>query len=87
MKYRNRIAPHWHDLGLQLLQGEYTNMLAVIQANHSNKVEVCCGEMFQYWLQVDTDANWNKLIDALERIDQNATAAKIREDNLMGNLN
>ena len=62
-------------------------MLGVIQANHRNEVEVCCDKMFQYWLEVDTEANWNKLIDALEHIDQNATAAKIREDNLIGNLN
>ena len=86
MKYRNKIAPHWRDLGLQLLQEEYTDKLDVIQANHHNKVEDCCDEMFQYWLKVDTEANWKKLIDALEHIQQNAIAAKIREDNLIGNL-
>ena len=86
MKYRNKIAPYWRDLGIQLLQEKYTDKLDVIQANHHNKVEACCDEMFQCWLEVDTEANWNKLIDALEHIQQNATAAKIREDNLIGNL-
>ena len=86
MKYRDKIAPYWRDLGIELLQ-ENTDKLNVIQADHHNEVEACCNKMFQYWLQVDTEANWNKLIDALERIDQIATAAKIREDILIGNLN
>ena len=86
MKYRDKIAPYWQDLGIELLQ-ENTDKLNVIQADHPNEVEVCCNKMFQYWLEVDTDANWNKLIDALEHIHQNTTAAKIREDNLIGNLN
>ena len=87
MKYRNNIAPYWRHLGIQLLQDKHTKKLEVIQANHRNKVEECFDEMFQYWLDVDTEATWIKLIAALEDIDQNATAAKIREDNLIGNLN
>ena len=83
MKYRNNIAPYWKDLGLQLLQEEHIAKLDVIQANH-NKVEDCCDEMFQYWFAVDTKANWNKLIDALKHIHQNATAAIIREDISIG---
>ena len=87
MKYWDKIAPYWRKLGIELLQEEYTDKLNVIQADHPNKVEDCCYKMFQYWLEVDTEANWNKLINALERIHQNATAKKIREDNLIGNLN
>ena len=80
VKYWSKIALYWRDLGEQLLQENYAYMLDVIQANNSNKVEVCCHKMFQCWLEVDTEASWNKLIDALEHIHQNATAAKIRED-------
>ena len=87
MKYWDKIAPHWRKLGLELLQENYTDKLNVIQADHRNKVEDCCDLLFQYWLEVDTEANWNKLIDALEHIDQNATAAEIRQDILIGNLN
>ena len=86
MKYRNSIAPYWRDLGIQLLQEEYTDKLDIIQADHHHEVQVCCDKMFQYWLEVDTEANWNKLIECLEYIQQIATAAKIREDNLKGNL-
>ena len=83
MRYRLGIAPHWYDLGLQLLQKKYIYKLYVIKANHID-VEECCDKMFKYWLEVDTKANWNKLIDALENIDLYATAATIRKDNLIG---
>ena len=85
MKYRDRIAPYWRKLGIELLQEKHTyNKLNVIQADRPNKAEECCDLMFQYWLAVDTEANWDKLIDALEFIHQNATAAKIREDISIG---
>ena len=42
--------------------------------------------MFEHWLSVDTQASWKKLIDALESIKQNTTAAKIRQDILIGKI-
>ena len=82
MKYRDDIAPHWHDLGTELLQ-EYAHKLNVIQANHPNNVQKCCGEMFQCWLELDDEANWNKLIGAVRRIDP-FIANRIAEENLNG---
>ena len=84
MKYRGKIAPYWRDLGTQLLQEEYVHQLSVIKSDHPTDVQRCCGEMFQYWLAVDVEANWNKLINALEVIQQNAIAAKIRQDISIG---
>ena len=84
IKYRNKLAPYWHILGTQLLQEEYTDKLDVIQANHRNEVDVCFDRMIQYWLEVDVEANWDKLIDALEHINQNTAVANIREDISMG---
>ena len=43
--------------------------------------------MFNYWLQVDCNANWNQLITALEKINLNTLAVKIREDVLKGIVN
>ena len=87
MKYRDKIAPHWYDLGVQLLQlEEYIDKLNVFKTNHRHDVEQCCHEMFEHWLRVDVQASWNKLIHALEDIKQNATAAKIRQDILMGKI-
>ena len=84
MKYRDDIAPYWYELGTQLLQDEYANKLQVIQENHHNHVQKCCVAMFQCWLDVDVEANWNKLIDALKCIQKNVLAEKIRRDNLIG---
>ena len=87
MKYRDKIAPHWYDLGVQLLQlDEYIDKLNITKANHPHNVQKCCDEMFEYWLSVDNQASWKKLIDALEFIHQNTTAAKIRQDILIGKL-
>ena len=40
--------------------------------------------MFEYWLTVDERACWNKLINALEEIGQNALAANIKQNILKG---
>ena len=84
MKYRKAIAPYWWDLGTQLLQEEYIYKLDIIRVHHPNAVEKRCIEMFRCWLEVDVEANWNKLIDALEHIQQNAMAARIRRDIFTG---
>ena len=86
MKYRDEIAPYWRDLGRQLLREKYLFKLNVIQTNNPNDVEICCDKMFEYWLSVDVQANWDKLIDALEHIQKNAMAARIRQDILIGKL-
>ena len=33
--------------------------------------------MFEYWLRVDPQGSWNKIIKALEQIDENALAENI----------
>ena len=43
--------------------------------------------MFNYWLEVDHEANWNQLIHALEKINLNTLARKIREDVSEGIVN
>ena len=86
MKYRGEISPYWHDIGTQLLQEEYYYMLNVIQKNHPNDIEKCCEKMFEYWLSVDVEANWNELIHALMVIKQNAIAARVRQDILIGKV-
>ena len=85
MKYRNEIAPYWFNVGMQLLQHEYYYKLAEIRNNY-NDVEQCCMQMLQYWLMVDAEASWNKLIDTLQRVDLNTAAARIKRDILSGNV-
>lgn len=86
MKYRDEIAPYWRNLGMQLLQEKYIHKLNIIQKNHPNDAEDCCDKMFEYWLRVDVEANWDKLVNALEHIQQNSTAAKVRQDLFTGVL-
>lgn len=78
---RETVSPQWYYLGQALLE---QNKLNVIKANHPNDVKKCCTEMLQCWLEVDTTASWNKLIEALEHISHNALAEKIKQDILKG---
>ena len=81
---RGDIAPRWYDLGIQLLNEEQCAKLNIIKDNHPQDAEKCCTEMFEYWLRVDVDASWNKLITALKMIDEIALAEKIETDVLRG---
>ena len=72
------MSPNWYDLGVQLLNTEQAKKLKTIEANNPGNVEKCCTELFDYWLQVDTNASWDKLITALQRIDYVVLAGRIR---------
>ena len=74
---KNNIASKWEDLGIELLNEEQRFMLNNIRQNNHN-VQDCCTAMFKYWLEVNPCANWNKLIEALDVINQNCLAKKIK---------
>ena len=78
INYEGKIAPYWHNLGMQLFPERQIHHLDIIQQNHLANNERCCTEMFKYWLDVDTEASWNKLINALEQIEQISLAEKIK---------
>ena len=80
---RNEVALHWHELGIELLEEESVCILDIIEENYHN-VQRRCIEMFMYWLNKDPEASWKTLINALEQIDQNTLAAKIKKDILKG---
>ena len=84
MKYEEKIAPHWNNLGIQLLEEKYVHKLKIIKENNRGDIEKCCTEMLDYWLDVDIKASWDKLIDALECIGQNTLAERIKEDVFKG---
>ena len=85
-KYRVKIALHWRELGIRLLQEKDINKLNIIKENHPSNIERCCDEMIKHWLDVDTEASWDKLIRALKQIEQNALAAEIKQDVVKGIL-
>ena len=49
---------------------------AVVTAEESANNPLATG--YKFWLNVDTDISWDKLINALERIGQISLAEKIR---------
>ena len=61
MKYQGGIAPHWSNLGVQLLEEKYADKLDIIQENHRGDIERCCTEMLKHWLNVDTKAMGRRL--------------------------
>jgi len=81
---RDKVAPKWYDLGVQLLNEGQQLMLNIIEKNNSHDVQECCTKMFDYWLNVDVGANWNKLMEALKMIGKNALAQKIKVNILKG---
>ena len=81
---RDDVAPRWYDLGIQLLNEKQIAQLKIIKDNHPQDVVKCCTEMFDYWLRVDVEASWNKLIAALKMIDEISLAQKIKTDVLRG---
>ena len=63
---------------MQLLNHEQVKQLKIIQFNNPRDSEKCCVELFDYWLQVDSTASWSKLITALQYIDHDVLASKIK---------
>ena len=75
---RDKISTEWYYLGEQLRI--HQEQLNIIRKNTPLDVKMCCTKMFQYWLQVDTTANWNKLIEALKDIKHNTLAETIQKE-------
>ena len=59
------VAPHWYGLGAKLLKEDEESHLDIIESNHACDNKKCCMDMFRYWLNTNTDANWQQLIEAL----------------------
>ena len=76
---RDQVATDWHDLGVQLIPDNLQVQLGIIRNNNPSDAKLCCTCMFEYWLEVDTTASWNKLIDALRKINKIQLAEDIRK--------
>ena len=68
----------WRDLGIELLGEDATTELDVIKANNTDDVTKCCAKMLSLWLQRQTEASWNQLIEALEQVKLNRLAKEIK---------
>ena len=59
------VTPRWYVLGLKLLKNDQESQLDTIKLNHAGDHQMCCMEMFWYWLSTNTDASWQQLVEAL----------------------
>ena len=86
MNYKEDVTPCWHQLGSQLLKQIYlySAKLDIIHENYHGNSKSCCTEMLQYWLQVDTEASWDKLMNALKEIGFYSLAKQIQLDVSVG---
>ena len=59
-------AAHWKEIGilLDLPPGE----LNIIERDNMYRVEQCCRNMLEKWLEVDPDASWPKFFEVIDRI-------------------
>ena len=69
------IVTQWRDLGLELVDSN--KILKVIEADHRNDASTCCRVMFEKWLEMKPNANWNELVTALNNIEMNTAADAI----------
>ena len=60
------VAARWYMLGVKLLKEDQESHLDVIKSDHTGDNQMCCMEMFSYWLSTNTDATWKQLIEALQ---------------------
>ena len=70
------ISNKWKELGTELLDG-YEYQLDAIQHDSQSQDERC-NAMFQEWLNVKPDANWNKLIEGLRNINMINAASNVK---------
>ena len=82
---RDGVATDWYDLGVELIPDHLRNQLGIISADNPGNAKAFCTRMFEYWLQVDTTASWDKLIKALRKINKNQLVDDICKDVLQGN--
>ena len=61
------IITEWYNIGLELLDSD-CGTLNVIKEDNPSKIESCCREMFNKWLQRNSDASWRHLTEALANV-------------------
>jgi len=74
------VVTKWKDLGRHLLGTSHSGKLDVIELNSPNNVEECCTKMFEFWLDINPIATWDKFITALQNTGLNTLSERIKMD-------
>jgi len=61
-------AADWEYLGLQLKILE--SVLNTIKEDHSDDPECCLKDMASSWMQTESDASWEKLVEAVPKVEK-----------------
>jgi len=61
---REDYAVAWRELGKKL--GVPDRILNILQKDHPNDCDACCGKVFEEWLAVDRSALWSTMLQALD---------------------
>ena len=59
------VSPQWYVLGVKLFKEDQESHLDIIELDHVGDNKKCCIDMFWYWLNTNTSATWQQLIEAL----------------------
>ena len=65
-----KFATKWKQLGSQLNVGEH--LIRNIECDHRNDCERCCRVMLSRWLDETAHPTWGALINALDKVSDNA---------------
>jgi len=68
-----KFATSWRQLGAQL--NIENHLLRIIEKDHPHDCEGCCSKMLQEWLDLDSTASWEILINALHALDDDVTTS------------
>ena len=73
-----RCAIYWEELGTKL--GLQQHEIAIISKNNdynSNRALDCSKSMLRKWLEIDTEATWGKLKDAIAAMNKQGMACNL----------
>lgn len=74
----------WNQLGINLDLKTYK--LQEIAKNKQGEVGACRLAFIDLWLRSDVHASWERLVEALEKMDERAVVGRIREEFLQGGI-
>ena len=78
LDYQLKDLIHWERLAIHLPQISSTD-IETVKRNNPSDVNAQKLALFDKWLRVDPKASWDAVVLALEVIDENTIAQKIRE--------
>ena len=77
-RIKRHFAVHWRDIGYELLTVTPEDVEMIGRTNKTDDEK--CFDMLKRWVEVDANASYSRLIDALHVYDLSNAAEKIMDD-------